>query len=267
MTWMCAFPFWIADRRLARFPHLPRCRAVFVEAGWALLAMVPINVTLIVVFNLLAFFLGDSVITNSPLEPIARSPDRFQRQAFLILVFAIAPVAEEVFFRGMFYNFLRERLHLVVAILIQAVVFALMHPFDLAQRGVVSIIGIGLGVIYEWRKTLLSPMLLHALQNAFWVAILAWNTAGLGDLPRLGVIGKSHDRGCVITEVTPGSAAQAAGLKVGDIITAVDDDPVSGMPRLTRIIRDKKVGDQVSIQFIRHGEAKRVEAVLTTLKE
>ncbi len=63
----------------------------------------------------------------------------------------------------MLHNFLRQRLHVVVTILIQAVAFAWMHQFDLAQRGFVFIVGVGLGLIYEWRKILLSPILLHAL--------------------------------------------------------------------------------------------------------
>jgi uncharacterized protein len=268
MVWMLVFPLWIARRRLASFPRLPRLRAVFVEAPRALLVMLALIATLVVVFQPLAYFFGDSAMPDSsPLEPIAHSPNWFERLGFLILVFAIAPVAEEVFFRGMLYNFLRKRLHLVVAILIQAVVFALMHPFDLAYRAMISIIAVGFGLIYEWRKTLLSPILLHALLNAFFMTVSAWNTGADADAPRLGVVCEPRDRGCLITMVAPGSAAQAAGLKVGDLITAVDEEPVADMPRLIRIIRGKKVGDQVTIKFTRDGEAKRVEAVLTTLRE
>ncbi len=267
MAWMFGFPLWIARRRLASLPHLPRRRALIMEASWALLASLAMYAILVVYFSLLAHFFGDSAITGSPLEPIARSPNWFERQGFLVMVLAIAPVAEEVFFRGMLHNFLRQRLHVFVTVLIQAVVFAWMHPFDLAQRGFVFIVGVGLGLIYEWRKTLLSPILLHAFVNALFMILFALNITVDADAPRLGVFGKSRDRGCEITTVVPGSAAEAAGLKAGDLITAVDEEPVADFGRLTRIIRGKKVGDRITIDFIREGEAKRVEAVLTKLRE
>ena len=233
----------------------------------ALVVMLVLNATLFLFFGLLSYFFGDSWNSGSPFEPIARSPNRAERLGFIVLACAVAPVAEEVFFRGMLYSFLRQRLHLIVAVLIQAVVFALMHPFDLAQRAVVFILGVGLGLTYEWRKTLLTSILLHALLNAFWMAILAWGIAADADAPRLGVFGESRDGGCLITEVVPGSAAQSAGLQVGDLVTAVDGRPVADWSRFTRMIRSKKVGDQVSIEFMRNGTANRVEAVLVKLRE
>src|SRR5262249_54073135 len=146
-----------------------------------------------------------------------RSSHWFERLGFLILAILVAPVAEEVFFRGMVYNALRRRLHIVVAIPLQAIVFGLMHPFGLLDTTFIATIGVVLGSLYEGRRTLLSPMLAHAFIGAFGIAVITWMSAADAAAPRLGVHGEAHESGCKITAVVPGGGAEAAGLRVGDV--------------------------------------------------
>ncbi len=177
----------------------------------------------------------------------------------MILALLVAPVAEELFFRGMLYNALRRRLHLVVAALLQALVFGFLHPFAVVDSALVALVGLTCALLYEWRKTLLTPMLLHSMVNMVGIVVMQ---VAVAVAPRLGVISEAHEGGCQITLVEPASAADAAGLQAGDVITAVDREPAPDPPSLARIIRSKLVGDRVVVEFLRDGTAQQVDAVL-----
>jgi membrane protease YdiL (CAAX protease family) len=263
-TWMLIYPLWIARRRKAEVPHLPRPRTIFVEALIAAFSMMVSIVVLNVVFQFLTHFLGDQARSTMPLEPIARSPNRVDALGLLLLSVFVAPVAEEVCFRGMLYSALRQRLHMVVALPLQAVVFGLIHPFGMADMANVALIGLALGLLYEWRRTLLAPVLMHSMICALGMAVMA---SGIAAPPRLGVYGETHEGGCLVTRVVPGSAAETAGLQVGDVVKSLNGDSVANMRSLTQAVRRKLVGQEVVVEFIRGGEPHRVTAVLTKLRE
>jgi membrane protease YdiL (CAAX protease family) len=258
---------WIARRRHAGSPHLPRPRTVIVEA---LLAMAAVPCVLMLVsFFLwgLGQLLGESTMpTRSPFVPIARSPNRYDWIGLIILAVAVAPIAEEVFFRGMLYNALRRRLPVIVAALIQAILFGLVHPFGVVDRLAIVLIGLVLAAVYEWRKTLVAPMLLHALINTVGMVGLFVGISADANTPKLGVFGDRQQDGCRITQVVPGGAAEAAGLQVGDVVTALDDQPVADILEMARIIGGKRSGETVSIVFVREGVARQVEAVLKAMQ-
>jgi membrane protease YdiL (CAAX protease family) len=263
-AWMLIYPLWIARCRNAEMPRLPRPRTIFVEGLFALLAMMASMAVLIVVSQFLIYLFGDQARSTMPLEPIVQSPNRVDWLGFLILSIFVAPVAEEVVFRGMLYNALRQRLHLVIAAPLQAVVFGLIHPFGMADMAGVALIGLALALVYEWRRTLLAPVLMH-----FMVCALGWAvmTSGIAAPPRLGVSGETHEGGCLVTAVVPGSAAETAGLEVGDVVMRLDGVSVTDMRSLTQTVRSKLVGQGVVVEFIRGGKAQRVTAVLTKLQE
>lgn len=65
--------------------------------------------------------------------------------------------------------------------------------------------------------------------------------------------------GAEVAQVTEGSPAAEAGLQPGDVVTAVDDRPVSSTTQLVGMIRAKEVGQTVSITYERDGESSTVE--------
>jgi membrane protease YdiL (CAAX protease family) len=83
---------------------------------------------------------------------------------FFLVGGVVAPVAEEVFFRGVIYGFLR-RWGIALALVLSTVAFAVMHGlghgFPLTQ--VVG--GILFAAAYEVEKTLLVPIAIHCLGN------------------------------------------------------------------------------------------------------
>ncbi|SDG79910.1 putative serine protease PepD [Lentzea fradiae] len=63
----------------------------------------------------------------------------------------------------------------------------------------------------------------------------------------LGVKVESVEQGARITEVTPGGAAEKAGLKAGDVITRFDDRRIDESDTLVAAVRSKAPGDKVAI--------------------
>ncbi len=68
--------------------------------------------------------------------------------------------------------------------------------------------------------------------------------------------------GVYIAGVGKGSAADAAGLEQGDIITKIGDKEVRSVAELQEIIGRKRPGDKVSVTFERNGKSKMVEVLL-----
>ena len=266
MAWMFFYPLWIVRRRV-RPPRLPRLRTVFVEALFALLGTAVVMVVLTVVFSALFSLFGDRATMTMPWKPTAASPNWYDSLGLLALALLMAPLAEEVFFRGMLYNALRRRLHVVIAAPVQAIIFGLSHHFGAADTTGVVLIGLALALLYEWRKTLLAPVLMHALVNALGMAVIAQSIAADSAAPRLGVYGETHERGVRLTDVVPDAAAASAGLQVGDVIVSVDGEHVADLPGLTQAVRKRQVGQTVVVEFVRGAETHRVDAVLKKLRE
>jgi len=57
--------------------------------------------------------------------------------------------------------------------------------------------------------------------------------------------------GVLVNKVAPGSPAEAAGLKGGDVITALDGAPVTSMSSLVIGLRAHVPGDAVAIEYVR----------------
>ena len=76
----------------------------------------------------------------------------------------VAPVAEEIFFRGVVYGFFR-RWGTPLAILSSTLVFVWAHPVFPGLPITQVVGGVVFAVAYEREKSLLSPMVIHALGN------------------------------------------------------------------------------------------------------
>jgi len=264
-AWLIGYTCWAAHRRCGTLPALPRMRKVLGEIPW-LFAWVPAaSVTMFVIYLVatIVFWSG----TEPPSEgwaPMARSASRAELIGFAIMALTVAPISEELAFRGLLYNKLRHALPIPLALLLQAIAFGLAH-YPLGREFACAIAGTALliGVFYEWRKTLVAPMLMHAGVNVIGLVIILTNLAAETNSPRLGVYVESGETGCIVTKVVAGTTAESAGLKAGDVLTAIDGDAVTNYRELTWVIRQREVGEKVKIDFMRNGQPQQVEAVLT----
>ncbi|MGH7380267.1 MAG: DegQ family serine endoprotease [Candidatus Methylomirabilales bacterium] len=82
-----------------------------------------------------------------------------------------------------------------------------------------------------------------------------------------GSLGLSDDRGALVSEVVTGSPAAAAGLKPGDVIVALDGQPVADARDLPRLVAGRPVGSTVQVTFLRAGKRQTVRLTLGELPE
>jgi type II secretory pathway component PulC len=91
-----------------------------------------------------------------------------------------------------------------------------------------------------------------------------------GNRPVLGItIGSDDDDGPVegvaILGISPGGAAQEAGLRAGDVMTAVNDEPLTADTSreanaiLLDFMQGVEEGDALTVEYLRNGKAQTVE--------
>ena len=148
-------------------------RVELADVGWGLLA----GVVALAVFAFgLGWILGrladlldqDLPTVQEDFRQLAGNP---RAVPFLILGAGLfAPIAEEVLYRGMMFAALRKRLPVWPAAGISGLIFGVTH-FESSLDGyllvllVVTPLGMFLAFLYEWRRTLLVPILAHAVFN------------------------------------------------------------------------------------------------------
>jgi len=82
----------------------------------------------------------------------------------------LVPIAEDLVFRGIIQGELRRVMPGWTAVVIQAVIFALVHG-NLIQISYVILPAIILGALYEWSKSIYVPIFLHMLFNFTGAAV------------------------------------------------------------------------------------------------
>jgi len=80
----------------------------------------------------------------------------------------------------------------------------------------------------------------------------------------LGVVAvpRPGSDGLRLSSIMPGSGAERAGLREGDVIVRFAGSGVDGLEELRALIRDRKPGDSVSVLYLRDGEAHATSATL-----
>ena len=86
------------------------------------------------------------------------------------------------------------------------------------------------------------------------------------DKPSLGVLAGKDEKGAVILEVLPGSAAEKAGLKQNDLIVSISGKKIAGPQELSETIKEKNPNDKVDIQYLRDGKTQSTSATLEARK-
>ncbi len=88
--------------------------------------------------------------------------------AFALMVGFLAPIGEELFFRGFLFGVLRERIGVGWGAAIAGTIFGLVHVAGTPVRtlGILVFLGVGLCVLYQKTGSLLPGMALHSVNNA-----------------------------------------------------------------------------------------------------
>jgi len=109
----------------------------------------------------------DQVLTGD----IAETP--LQLVLAVLAAVVLAPLAEELLFRGLLHRSLRTRLRIVPATIVSSVLFAVVHV-DVALSQPLALVGLTvvgavMAVAYERTGSLVVPVVIHAVHNAITV--------------------------------------------------------------------------------------------------
>lgn len=151
------------------------------EIGLVILGWITILVLILIVGAIVEAFLPEPA-DNEGASMLAEASGNiglyFGAVAFMFLV--VGP-CEEVLYRGIVQNRLRERLAAIPSILIASVVFASVHVVALSGGnllamattvGVLFVPAIVLGAVYEYTGNIVVPSLLHGLHNSFIITVI-----------------------------------------------------------------------------------------------
>lgn len=71
-----------------------------------------------------------------------------------------------------------------------------------------------------------------------------------------------NQRGVVVAQVQPGSAAAKAGIQAGDVVISLDAKPVDNAAELRNEIGSRRIGDTVRLTVLRDGKSRSVEVTI-----
>nr|WP_232211738.1 DegQ family serine endoprotease [Alcanivorax sp. DG881] len=120
-------------------------------------------------------------------------------------------------------------------------------------------VGIGFAIPTEMAENVMQQLIEHGEVRRGMLGVTIQDlTAELAE-----AFGVERQRGVVITQVVEDSAAEKAGLKSGDVVTAVDGRPVNRAADLRNKVGMAPVGEKVELSILRDGKKKDVTAVIS----
>lgn len=141
-----------------------------------LAAWLPLGLLMMIYALLLKFFDIDPSSGTHPIVPfLVENSDNTVLFRVIFLAVVVAPLIEELMFRGIFYSWLRTKLSAPAAIIISALIFASVHPQGAVGLLPLTYIGCVLAFLREWRGNLLSSMVAHACFNGGTMALLLFS--------------------------------------------------------------------------------------------
>jgi len=79
----------------------------------------------------------------------------------------------------------------------------------------------------------------------------------------LGIrVGDAPSSGAVVSSVVSGSPADKAGLKAGDVITAIDGASIASADDLTAAVGAHKPSDSITVTLTRSGKSQKIDVTL-----
>lgn len=83
--------------------------------------------------------------------------------------------------------------------------------------------------------------------------------------PVIGVLGDRGTEDARIVEVLPGSPAERAGIRSGDLITRFGDEPVDSFDELKQLVSQSYPGDEVVLEVVREDQRLELKVVLAAV--
>lgn len=136
-----------------------------------LLAALPLLIFYTLVYKALLYAWGVDLDLQDQVRIIADSGSGATRLYFIFLAAVLAPLVEELVFRGVLFPVLLQRLPLWAALTTVSALFALMH-FHVPSIAPLFVLSFAFCLAYLATGTLWAPIVMHGLFNLSTVAVL-----------------------------------------------------------------------------------------------
>jgi S1-C subfamily serine protease len=118
--------------------------------------------------------------------------------------------------------------------------------------------GLGLAVpINAFTQTIVAQLVSQGRVRRAFLGL----AGGSRPLPPRSVPLVGHTHGFEVTSVTPGSAADRAGITIEDVIVEIDGIPVREAGDLQRLMTEARIGTGLQVRLVRGGRIRTVEVV------
>ncbi|NLK50938.1 MAG: CPBP family intramembrane metalloprotease [Syntrophomonadaceae bacterium] len=127
--------------------------------------------SVLVLSLILARFVSGPVEPQPFVEMLLSTQNRLQLAVVITVGSILAPISEEIYFRGFFYPFLRKHLGVGVALWGSALIFGALH-LDLIRFIPLTLGGYGLAWIYQRTGSLYASIVAHSVWNTLMTGLV-----------------------------------------------------------------------------------------------
>lgn len=163
------------QQMLKRAPSRSRSHPLFALVPFLLSIPVNLLYSQLIMKFFPAFYQRMEAAGNMP-ENILLDKDPLSLLLIVLSVVVIAPIVEELMFRGILYNLLNQSMGVLPAMLVSSLIFGLMHGPTFFQT---AVIGISIAFIYQVTGNLKLAMVAHAVNNGLALLVALLNQKGI----------------------------------------------------------------------------------------
>lgn len=123
--------------------------------------------------------------------------------------------------------------------------------------------GVGFAVPASLAKWVAEQLEKHGKVQRAYIGVMAQDIdSGLAES-----LGLENPHGALIAEITKGSPAEKAGLRVQDVVTELNGEQITNTRKLMAVAERLKVGQKYPLEFLRDGKPLAVEVTMAELPE
>ncbi|MDR1943395.1 MAG: Do family serine endopeptidase [Synergistaceae bacterium] len=118
--------------------------------------------------------------------------------------------------------------------------------------------GIGFAVPINMAKQVMNDLIEHGEVKRGWLGVMLQTlTPGFAETYKIPT-----NEGAVVADIVPGSPAEKAGFKRGDVVFTVDGKGVKSSQDVVLAIRNKLAGEDVAVELYRDGKKQKITVKL-----
>lgn len=123
-------------------------------------------------------------------------------------------------------------------------------------------IGVGFAIPIDYAQRVADELIENGEVSHGLLGVQVRDSSAEGLEPEDAMFRQGFTNGALIDSIPDGSPAGEAGLQDGDVITQVNDTPVSDASSLTATVREHAAGDSVTVTYVRDGQSREAEVTL-----